>query len=136
MKPLNDFIQPKSSAHEEINSYGLSCSAAREKAINYEELRSFAAELMTTISRYLLESGAKDIGHIKAYIENDNGFIHADTLGDSADVTVKGRDGEPVRQFRLVVNSVVYGVAKEAVKEATERSVKSVFLKYRFEKGK
>ncbi len=135
MKPLNDFMQPKSIAHEEINSYGLSCSAAREKAINYWELRSFAAELMTTISQSLLRYGAKDIGHIKAYIEHDNGFLHADTLGDSAEVTVKGRDGDPIKQFKLVVNAVIYGVAKEAVKIATERSVKSVLLKYRFEKN-
>ncbi len=135
MKPLNNFMQPKSPAHEEINSYGLSCSAARKKAINYEELRSFAAELMTTISQSLLRCGAKDIGHIKAYIEHDNGFLHADTLGDPADVTVKGRDGEPINHFKLVVNSVIYGVGKEAVIEATERSVKSVLLKYRFEKN-
>jgi len=135
LKPLNDIIRPKSPAHEEINSYGLSCSAAREKAIDYKELRSFAVELMTTISQSLLRDGAKDIGHIKAYIEHDNGFLHADTLGDPADVTVKGRDGEPINNFKLVVNSVIYGIGKEAVIEATENSVKSVLLKYRFEKN-
>jgi hypothetical protein len=48
---------------------------------------------------------------------------------------VKGRDGEPVNYFRLVVNSVIYGVAKETVIEATESSVTSVLLKYRFEKN-
>ena len=135
MKPFNGFIKPKSPAHEEINSYGLSGSVARKKAINYKELRRFAAELMTTISQSLLRYGAKDIGHIKAYIEHDNGFLHADTLGDPADVTVKGRDGEPVNHFRLVVNSVIYGVAKETVIEATESSVTSVLLEYRFEKN-
>jgi hypothetical protein len=131
---VNDLLAPKSPVHEEINSYGLGCSVSRPKAIDAEELRKFAAELMTTISSACIKAGAKDIGHIKAYIDHDYGFLHADTLGDPADVTVAGRDGEPINHFKLVVNTVIYGLAKEAVANATEASLKTVCLKFGLQK--
>lgn len=136
MKPKdgNDLLAPISPVHEDINSYGFSCSVSRQKAIDYEELRTFAGELMTAISSACIKDGAKDIGHIKAYIDHDNGFLHADTLGDPADVTVAGKDGEPINHFKLVVNTVIYGLAKEAVTNATEESLKTVCLKFGLQK--
>lgn len=137
MKPkdVNDLLAPISPVHEGINSYGFSCLLSRQKAIDAEELRKFAAELMTAVSSACIKVGAKDIGHVKAYIDHDSGFLHADTVGDPADVTVNGRDGEPINQFKLVVNSVIYGLAKEAVTNATEASLKTVCLKFGLERG-
>jgi hypothetical protein len=132
MKEFNDLTDSRNPAHEDINSYGVACSVSRKKAVDSEELRRFAAELMTAISQSCVKHGAKDIGHIKAYIEYDKGFLHADTLGDPADVTVEGRDGGPTRLFKLAVNSVIYGIAKEAVREATEESLESMLLKFGF----
>jgi hypothetical protein len=100
-KDANDHLAPISPVHADINSYGFSCSVSRQKAIDAEELRKFAAELMTAISSTCIKAGAKDIGHIKAYIDHDNGFLHADTVGDPADVTVAGRDAEPINHFKL-----------------------------------
>jgi hypothetical protein len=105
-----------------------------KKAITAEALRKFAAELMITVAQSCIDSGAKDIGHIKAFIEHDNGFLHANTVGDPADVTVEGRDGEPINHFKLVVNSVIYGLSKEAVKDTTERSLKNVLAKFGMKK--
>lgn len=135
MKPkdVNDLLAPISPLHEGINSYGLSCSVTGKKAITAEDLRKFAAELMITVAQSCIDSGAKDIGHIKAFIEHDNGFLHANTVGDPADVTVEGRDGEPINHFKLVVNSVIYGLTKEAVINATEASVKTVRAKFGLE---
>ncbi len=132
-KDANDLLAPISPLHEGISSYGLSCLVTRQKAISSDELRKFAAELMTTISGTCIKDGAKDIGHIKAFIEHDNGFLHANTVGDPADVTVEGRDGEPINHFKLVVNSVIYGLAKEAVVNATEASVKTLRAKFGLE---
>ncbi len=133
-KDVNDLLAPISPLHEGISSYGLSCLVTRQKAINSDELRKFAAELMTTISGTCIKDGAKDIGHIKAFIEHDNGFLHANTVGDPADVTVEGRDGEPVNHFKLVINSVIYGLSKEAVKDTAERSLKNVLAKFGMKK--
>ena len=136
MKPkdVNDLLAPISPVHEGINSYGMSCSISRQKAIDAEELRKFAAELMTAISSACIKVGAKDIGHIKAYIDHDSGFLHADTVGDAGEVTVAGRDAEPINHFKLVVNSVIYGMTKTAVTNATEASLKTVCLKFGLEK--
>ena len=134
-KDVNNLLSPISPLHEGISSYGLSCLVTRQKVISSDELRKFAAELMTTISGTCIKDGAKDIGHIKAFIEHDNGFLHADTLGDPADVTVEGRDGEPINHFKLVINSVIYGLSKDAVKDTTERSLKNVLAKYGMKKS-
>ncbi len=132
MKGFNDLTVPKNPAHEDINSYGVACSVSRKRAVDSEELRRFAAELMAAISQSCVKHGAKDIGHIKAYIEHDKGFLHADTLGAPADVMVEGRDGGPASLFKVAVNSVVYGITKDSVREATEDSLEKVFLKFGF----
>ncbi len=136
MKPkdINDHLAPISPVHEGINSYGLGCSVTGKKAIRAEALRKFAAELMITVSQSCVESGAKDVGHIKAFIDHDTGFLHANTVGDPADVTVEGRDGQPIYSFQLVINSVIYGLGKAAVKDITERSLKSVLAKFGMKK--
>ncbi len=136
MKPkdVNDLLAPISPLHEGINSYGLGCSVTGKETITAEALRKFAAELMITVAQSCIDSGAKDIGHIKAFIEHDNGFLHANTVGDPADVTVEGRDGEPINHFKLIINSVIYGLSKEAVKDTTERSLKNVLAKFGMKK--
>ncbi len=136
MKPkdINDHLAPISPVHEGINSYGLGCSVTGKKAIRAEALRKFAAELMITVSQSCVESGAKDVGHIKAFIDHDTGFLHANTVGDPADVTVEGRDGQPIYSFQLVINSVIYGLGKAAVKDITERSLKNVLAKFGMKK--
>ncbi len=133
-KDVNDILAPISPLHEGINSYGLGCLVTGKKAITAEALRKFAAELMITVAQSCTDSGAKDIGHIKAFIEHDNGFLHANTVGDPADVTVEGRDGQPIYSFQLVINSVIYGLGKEAVKDTTESSLKNVLAKFGMKK--
>ncbi len=121
--------------HEGINSYGVACSVSRTEAMEPEELRRFAAELMRVLSESSFEKGAKDIGHIKAYIEHDGGFLHANTLGDPADVSVEGHDGPPINALRLTVNSVVYGLDAPAVRATTEESLNQVFKKFRLKRN-
>ncbi len=122
MKDRLRLIAP-SPLHEDVKAYAVSYSLSREKEIESTELRKFAAELMKSISGACMKRGAKVIGHIKAYIEHDSGFLHANTVGESADVTVNGRDGEPISRFTLVVNSIVYGLPEETIKDATVSAI-------------
>lgn len=118
MIPLHE--QGRHPAHAGIGSFGLSCKLSRRGALDAAELRRFAAELMTSISRACYSLGALDVGHIKSYIEYEGGFLMADTVGDPSTVTVDGKDGDPVDHFRVVINAVVYGLDKAAVREAAE----------------
>ena len=136
MKPKdeNDLFAPISPLHEGINSYGLSRRVSRPKPISSDELRKFAAELMTSVAQSCIDAGGKDIGHIKAFIEHDNGFLHASTVGDPANVTVEGKDGDPMHHVTLIINSVVYGLSKDAVKDSTEHSLENILAKYGMKK--
>ncbi|MEJ2697122.1 MAG: hypothetical protein P8013_10790 [Candidatus Sulfobium sp.] len=128
---MTDFIRiEENPAHGEIHGYGVACLATRSTPVPPEELRSFAASLMTAVASGCVAKGAKDIGHIKAYVEHATGFLAADTLGDPADLTVEGKDGEPATTFRLVINSVIYGLSREAVARVTEDALKQVFQEH------
>ena len=116
--------------HEEIQSYAVSCSFTRKDAVDALELRSFAGQLMTSIAHECFELGAKQIGHIKAHLEHDTGFLSADTLGAPEDVVVEGRDGAPAERFRLLINSVVYGLAGDMIMKATEEALVSVSTRF------
>ncbi len=121
MIPLHE--RGRHPSHTGIGSFGLSCILSRRHALDAVELRRFAAELMTSISRACYSLGAADVGHIKSYIEYAGGFLMADTVGETSEVTVDGKDGDPVDHFRVVVNAVVYGLDKAGVRQAAEESL-------------
>ena len=129
--PLKININP---LHEDIKVYAVVYYLSRGEKISGIELRKFAAELMNAISKSCIKFGAKVIGHIKAYIEHETGFLHANTIGEPADVTVNGRDGDPINRFKLVVNSIIYGLPEESIKEATEEAIKAVSSIFRFDR--
>ncbi len=133
MKDRLRLISP-SPLHEDVRAYAASYSLSREKDIGDGELRKFAAELMTSISAACMKKGAKVIGHIKAYIEHDTGFLHANTVGESADVTVSGRGGDPVTRFTLVVNSIVYGLPDDLIRSATEEGIEETSSAFKLER--
>lgn len=109
--------------HDGINSHGMRCWVTAPTPVSAFELRRFAAALMAAIATACLAAGAKDVSHVKAILEHDSGFLHADTVGDPDQVKVEGRDGEPIRNFSLVVNAVIFGLSGDAVKKVTEATV-------------
>lgn len=113
----------KNPVHDDINSHGMVCIVTAVDLVGTDELRKFAAELMRAIASACIMAGAKDVSHVKAFIEYETGFLHADTVGNPHDVKVEGRDGRPAGKFRLVVNTVIYGLSADAVKKITESSV-------------
>jgi hypothetical protein len=120
--------------HEDIKAYAVACRLSREEKISSGELRVFAEELMNAISASCIHQGAEVLGHIKAYFDYGTGFLHVHTLGEPGDVTVDGRDGDPASHFKLVINSVVYGLSEEAVKEATESVLTNLISEFRFQR--
>jgi len=110
--------------HEGTSAYATACFLSREKKMDGAELRRFAEGLMQSLSASSIKRGAKVIGHIKAYIEHQEGFLHAHTLGEPGDITVEGRDGGPVGRFKLVVNSIIFGLPEESVKDAADEAIR------------
>jgi len=110
--------------HEGTSAYATACFLSREKDMAGAELRRFAEVLMQSLAASTTRSGAKVIGHIKAYIEHPEGFLHAHTVGEPGDITVDGRDGGAVRRFKLVVNSIIFGISEKAVKDAADEAIR------------
>lgn len=128
---MSDFIRiEENPAHGQIHGYGVACLLSRRTPVPTAELRSFASSLMKAVSSGCIAQGAKDIGHIKAYIEHDNGFLIADTVGDPGDLTIEGKEGKAATSFRIVVNSVVLGLTREVVGRVTDDALKDVSEQY------
>jgi hypothetical protein len=120
---MTGFVELNSSrnpVHDDINSHGMRCLVTAAKPVSAVALRRFAAELMTAIASACIAAGAKDVSHVKAFIEYETGFLHADTVGNPNDVKVEGRDGEQAERFSLVVNAVIYGLSADVVRNVTE----------------
>jgi len=130
MKEFRLLPEKRNPIHEGIENYAVVCSFSGKRVLDALELRDFAGQLMTSISDECFERGAKQIGHIKAHLEHDTGFLSADTLGTPEDVVVEGRDGAPAERFRLVINSVVYGLARDMIMKATEEALDSVSTRF------
>ena len=122
---MTEFVElnSRNPVHDDINSYGMRCVVTAANPVSADELRRFAAELMTAIASACITAGAKDVSHVKAFIEHDTGFLHADTVGNPDNAKVEGRNGKPAESFELVVNSVIYGLSAHAVREITESGI-------------
>jgi hypothetical protein len=120
---MNDLLRVHP-LHEGTSVYAAACFLSREKKIDGAELRRFAETLMQSLLASSIRRGAKVIGHIKAYIEHREGFLHAHTVGEPGDITIDGRDGGPIGRFKLVVNSIIFGIPEEAVKDAADEAIR------------
>ncbi|VAX19567.1 hypothetical protein MNBD_NITROSPINAE04-2168 [hydrothermal vent metagenome] len=122
----NKRSQKPNVAHDGINGYGTVVDIKTGKAQDLAAYERYAAELMKAVTARCVSSGAIDIGHIKAYLEGAGLFVYASAVGDAPDITVKSEgDGSPAA-VSLTINSVVYGIDKEALKNATDDALDEV----------
>jgi hypothetical protein len=127
---MSENIKIRNPLHVEINAYSVASVLSSKNLMHDADLKKFAARLMTAISEACMENGAKDIGHIKGYLEHETGFLFVDTLGDRSDVTIEGRSGTPTSSFRIVINSVIYGLDQAGIKKATEGALESTSVSF------
>lgn len=130
---LNDTGQ-SNPAHERINNYALACLVKANVPLNSARLRDFAASLMQKLCSACIERGAKDVGHIKAYMQHDGGYLYADVVGEPSSVKVEGRDGGLVSRFSLTLNCVVFGLTPRELRETTEQALENVLLDFALHK--
>ncbi len=131
---IREIRGPVDPVHQEIQSCGMEWTLLREEPLDAAELRAMASRMMASISDACLDAGAKDIGHVKAWIKHANGFLYADTVGSPEDVTVEGREGDPVERIKVTVNAVICGLDGKTVQRTTEKAMKKVFLQYGFKR--
>jgi hypothetical protein len=130
MKLKVQFAGPENPAHRDINSYGEERVFSSPEGIDPSELRFFARDAVRLVASGCEAAGAKDISHVKAFIEHPTGFLHADTVGDNGEITVSGRDGKKTRRFRLVMNAVIYGLAEQSIRTAADQALEAVQAQY------
>jgi hypothetical protein len=130
MKLKVNFSEPENPAHKDINSYSAEKSFLSPEGLEPSELRFLARDAVSLVASGCEAAGAKDVSHVKTFIEHSSGFLHADTVGGNSEITVSGRDGKKTKRFRLVMNAVIYGLSEEAIRMAAEQAIEAVQVQY------
>ena len=130
MKLKVNLSGPENPAHLDINSHSEDRSFFSAEGLDPAALRILARDAVRLVASGCEDAGAKDVSHVKAFIEHSTGFLHADTVGGSGEVAVSGRDGEKTRRFRLVMNAVIYGLSEQSIRTAAEQALESVQVRY------
>jgi hypothetical protein len=124
------FAEPENPAHQDINSHSVEREFSSAEGLDPAELRSLACDAVHLVASGCEAAGAKDVSHVKAFIEHSSGFLHADTVGGNGEITVGGRDGNKATRFRLVMNAVIYGLSEESIRTAAEQAIEAVQVQY------
>ncbi|HUJ18183.1 MAG TPA: hypothetical protein VL197_09365 [Nitrospirota bacterium] len=130
MKLKVQFAEPENPAHQDINSHSLERVFSSPEGLDPAELRSLACDAVHLTASGCEAAGAKDVSHVKAFIEHSSGFLHADTVGGNGEIMVAGRDGNKTKRFRLVMNAVIYGLSEESIRKASEQAIEAVQVQY------
>ena len=133
MKPTIRF-QPENPAHGDINSHSVDRVLVSPEGLGPTEIRCLARDVVRTVAAACDAAGAKDVSHVKAFIEHTSGFLHADTVSGNDEITVGGRDGGREKSFRLVLNAVIFGLSSEEIEKAAEQALESVEMQYGLER--
>jgi len=121
---------PENPAHQDINSHSEEGFFFSSEGLDPAELRYLARDAVRLVASGCETAGAKDVSHVKAFIEHSSGFLHADTVGGNGEITVAGRDGKKTKLFRLVMNAVIYGLSEESIRTAAEQAIETVRVQY------
>ena len=130
MKLKLKFTGAENPAHQDINSHSVERVFSSSEGLDPAELRSLACDAVHLAASGCEAAGAKDVSHVKAFIEHSSGFLHADTVGGNGEITVGGRDGKKAKRFRLVMNAVIYGLSEESIRTAAEQAIDAVQDQY------
>lgn len=116
-----------------VSGYAVAFKLFHSDPIRSEELKEMSRDLMIQIADNCVKKGAKYIGHIKSYLETKEGSIKADTIGVKYGAEVEGKISRPVRCVDLTVNSIVQGIDKGQVRDATLEAAHKIIKVYGFE---
>jgi hypothetical protein len=130
MKLKVTFAGQENPAHQDINSHSVERVFFSLEGIDPAELRFLARDAVRLVASGCEAAGAKDVSHVKAFIEHTSGFLHADTVSGNSEITVAGRDGEKTKRFRLVMNAVIFGLSEESIRKASEQAIEAVQVQY------
>ena len=123
-------LEPGNPLHWDINSYSVDRLLGRPEGLDAQELRNLAYDAVYTVAAECVAAGAKDVSHVKLFIDHENGFLHANSVSGSPQITVNGRDGRTTRQFRMALIAVIFGLQEEAIAKAAEQALETVETQY------
>ena len=116
----------------DVRGYGVKLKISADRDVEPNEVMEAVGEVMSGIAVDCMERGAVTIGHVKSYLKAQSGFVKSDTIGPKYGVNVQGELKGPVRSASFVLNAIIVGLNREAIREISLRSAQEILAKHGF----
>ena len=102
-------------------AYALGVSVNSPSPLAPQLVRDRLVALMNTIASECDKAGSTLIGHIKCVLDaGDAGFVSVSTVDASGHASVRGELKESVNELNIIINVLLYGLARSKVQEVVD----------------
>jgi hypothetical protein len=89
-----------------------------------EEVRNSVTLFMAGLAQDCRRSGARVIGHIKAWVVTDGGStLFASVVGNRPEPNIRQEGDLASKEWRMILNVMIYGLAEERVAELVRKHI-------------
>jgi len=101
-------------------------SGSFPSAIGADDANTMFSRMLSKVTVGCAEAGAWMIGHIKANIRSGNGFLSISSTTDDGNVRARAEFTDPVKDYSMTVNVIVYGIDRRRTAEILVSNVKDM----------
>ncbi len=117
---------------DELGKFATHLKVHAPKAMSREEAVQVISELLAVVTKKCIDHGADLVGHVKAFLQADNGAMSASLIDPlkGANVTHDFGHGVKFQDAELTMHVIVHGIWDPEVREQSLEAIDAVFNKY------
>ena len=100
-------------------------SGSFPSSVSAEDANGMFSRMLSKVTTDCAEAGAWMIGHIKANVRSGEGFLSISSTTDDGNVRARATFTDPVKDYSMTVNVIVYGIDRRKTAEILVSNVKS-----------
>ncbi len=116
-----------------VSGYGVALLLISDELLDEGAVKAIAEEVMSAVTKKIIEGGARTVAHVKADLRTDGGTIHTHTIGAAHGIYTVGHLTQPATHIHVVLSSMVQGISEEAVQKATLEGIRLAASTYDLE---
>ena len=101
-------------------------SGSFSSPISAEDANTLFSNMLSKVTVGCTEAGAWMIGHIKANVRSGDGFLSISSTTDDGNVRARAAFTDPVEEYSMTVNVIVYGIDRRRTAEILVSNAKSI----------
>jgi len=94
--------------------------------VSADDANEIFSKLLSKVTIGCAEAGAWMIGHIKANVRSGEGFLSISSTTDDGNVRMRSAFTDPVKEYSMTVNVIVYGIDRQRTAEILVSNVEGM----------